>query len=502
MKRLSINKNFQCRGFVFITIFTLTCKLAADTRTNQDSLAVNKEHLALATPASTNPLLFKITDLNNPINSLPFIIDSLCFINDPANTLTDFISELQSLLNGKDTVINIVHLGDSHIQAGYFSGQTMRQMQNLFGNAGRGWIAPLKLSKTNEPPDYYILSNVKDWIAGRCVQINPKCPWGIGGIGIQTQAKDVDFRLIITPTNGAGYSFNKVLFYRDSNAAPMSPAKLNAETISVIGNDTFDNIRIDTFTTANLVDTFAFRSIKTIPQPKSNLYYGFMLMNGEPGILYHAIGVNSAKYTDFTNREYVRRLSLLKPSLLIISLGTNEAYGRYFKKETFENQLHTFIQLVRDEIPGTTIIISTPAETFKRVVKNKKNQYVRNENIAQIAEVINDYSEKEGIASWDLFSITGGSNSCEKWFEAKMFGRDHIHFTRNGYEAQGILLYKAIKRSCLPMAVWNPGKIDATKEDAEIEFIDDEMEIEFESDDMEPQSDMTIVLKKEGWNVE
>ena len=82
--------------------------------------------------------------------------------------------------------MTIVHLGDSHIQAGYYSGKVMRLLQAQFGNAGRGWIAPFKLSRTNEPDDYFISSSVREWVTGRCIQTNKKCPVGIGGIGIQS----------------------------------------------------------------------------------------------------------------------------------------------------------------------------------------------------------------------------------------------------------------------------------------------------------------------------
>ena len=392
--------------------------------------------------------------------SLPFIKDFLCVIKDSTNSMSAFINELNDLHNGKDTVINIVHLGDSHIQAGFLSGQTMRLLQNSFGNAGRGWIAPFKLSKVNEPNDYFISSNVKEWIAGRCVQLKPKCPWGIGGIGIQTEAKNIDFNLIIAPNNGAGYCFNKIYMYRDYDAFPMIPLNMDKDSVNTLsyGNQAFDKIVVDTFFTSKLVDTFSLRSVSSLnvklqqdsiftKKTNSNIYFGFMLANSNPGILYHSIGVNGAKYKDYTNREYVRQLAMLKPSLLIISLGTNESFGRNFSKVEFEAQIDSFIRLVVEEIPGTSLLITTPAESYKRVYSNKQRYYERNENIAKVADVILSYAKKEGIAYWDLYSIAGGNNSCKKWLDAKLFGRDRIHFSRNGYEVQGALLYKAIVRS-------------------------------------------------------
>ncbi len=388
---------------------------------------------------------------------LPFINDTLCVINDQTNSLQPFMNALKELREGKDTVVNIIHLGDSHIQAGYLSGQTMRMLQTSFGNAGRGWIAPFRLSKANEPSDYFISSNIREWTAGRCIQSTPKCPWGIGGIGIQTSAPEIDFNLIIAPNNGAGYSFNKVLLYRDRNAMPMAPSSHHYDSITALswGEQFCEDIVVDTFMTTNLLDTFRLKSIGIdkdhirTNKTQSNRYYGFMLMNGSPGILYHAIGVNGARYIDYTNRSYIRQLALLKPSLLIVSLGTNEAYGRNFSKAQFCSQVDALIRLVKEELPETALLITTPAESYKRTYKNKKRYYVRNDNISQVADAISTYTREQGVACWDLFSITGGYNSCKKWLDAGMFGRDRIHFSREGYGEQGVLLYKALVRSCI-----------------------------------------------------
>ena len=423
----------------------------------------------------TIPVFRFLPTPDSTLSALPFIKDSLCIIKDPEKSMSAFINELIDLFNGKDTVVNIVHLGDSHIQAGFLSGRTMRMLHNSFGNAGRGWIAPFKLSKVNEPNDYFISSNIKEWIAGRCVQPKPKCPWGIGGIGIQTEAKDVSFNLIIAPNNGAGYSFNKVFLYRDQRALPMIPKYEERDSVAELswGMQPFEDIAIDTFITKNLIDTFAIRSANVLMDSastkNSNLYYGFNLMNGNPGILYHSIGVNGAKFVDYTSHEYARRLSLLNPSLIIISLGTNESFGRNFSKAVFEEQIDAFIRIIREEIPGVSLLITTPAESYKRAYQNKKRIYVRNENITKIADVISSYAEKNGIACWDLFTLSGGNNSCQKWYNAKMFGRDRIHFSTTGYEEQGALLYKALMRACAaseqdPIAIYTENVIQEKEE--------------------------------------
>ena len=116
--------------------------------------------------------------------SVSFEVNSLNVIQDNQHALDPIFRLLDSLRSGKDTVLTIVHLGDSHLQAGYNTGKIMRLMQHDFGNAGRGWISPLKLSKTNEPDDYFIRSENNSWVYGRITQSAPKCLIGPGGIGI------------------------------------------------------------------------------------------------------------------------------------------------------------------------------------------------------------------------------------------------------------------------------------------------------------------------------
>ncbi|MDL2209026.1 GDSL-type esterase/lipase family protein [Parabacteroides sp. OttesenSCG-928-O15] len=385
------------------------------------------------------------------------MIDSLCVLDDPERSLDSFFRELDLLSERKDTVVNIVHLGDSHIQAGYYSGRMMRRLHDVFGNAGRGWIAPFKLCKTNEPDDYFIKSVVQGWNTGRIVQQNPKAPVGLGGIGIQVVSPSINLDVVIGPVNGAGYTFNQAVLYRNEGSMPMLPVGTFRDSVRVSFSDTTiqSAILTDTFHISCLTDTLLIQSTRRkqgtdtlLPASAfSNSYYGFNLMNGGPGILYHSIGVNGAMFTHYTSREYLRQLALLQPSLLIVSLGTNESFGRRFNREEFTAQVRDFVRLVKQELPGTALLLTTPAECYKRVTVNKKRTYVRNEHIERVAAAIAQVAEEEAISCWDLFTVTGGKNSSRKWLDKKLFGRDRIHFTKEGYYEQGELLFRAFIKS-------------------------------------------------------
>ena len=373
------------------------------------------------------------------------------------SSLQPFFAGLDSLRSGKDTVLTIVHLGDSHIQAGYFSGKMMRFLQAQFGNAGRGWIAPFKLSRTNEPDDYFISSAVREWVAGRCIQNKKRCPVGIGGIGIQSVSPSINLDIRIAPNNGAGYSFNQAIFYRGEKSMPMLPTGPLKDSVHTFlaTEPAVAGVFADTFRIGYPVDTLQLYSTrrkqgtdKLLPAASfRNVYYGFSLTNGNPGILYHSVGVNGAMYVNYTDETYIRQLALLKPSLLIISLGTNETFGRRFRQEEFGGQIRALLSLVRQYMPKAAILLTTPPECYKRTYVNKKRTYVRNTNTQLAAKAITETARKEGIACWDLFAATGGKGSCARWRKEKLMGRDRIHFTKEGYREQGLLLYRALIRS-------------------------------------------------------
>ena len=381
--------------------------------------------------------------------------DTLQFPSDTTQfPLKNFFAMLDSLKAGKDTVLTIVHLGDSHLQAGKYSGKMMRLLQNEFGNAGRGWVAPFKLNHTNEPDDYFIKSSIKQWVGGRIIQRKRKTSIGMGGIGVRSTSPSINLNLQITPKNGAGYSFNQAILYRRYNSMPMLPtdASKKITTASLGEAKAYVEVKADTFRLSRQADTLLLHSTRRkqgtnnlLPASSfNNTYYGFSLTNGKPGILYHGIGVNGAMFYNYTDEEYIQRLALLRPQLMIISLGTNETFGRNFTGIDFSVQVHRFLSLLKKVMPDVEIVLTTPPECYRRFYVNKKRVYKRNVNTEKAAAALKQVAKEEGVVCWDLFAATGGANSCRKWFTQDLLGRDRIHFTQRGYNDQGVMLYRAL----------------------------------------------------------
>ncbi len=383
-------------------------------------------------------------------------VDQHPMLYDPNDTMRPFWAQLDSLKDEHHQVVTVVHLGDSHIQAGFYSGTVMRLLQKEFGNAGRGWIAPFKLIKSNEPDDYFWKSNIRTWYGGKIILRHPKYEYGPGGIGAYTRYSTADMSIIITPKNGQGYAFNKALIYRGITALQEVPKDTKTFDFRSGQSVIASSMRIDTIYSSRLTDTLLLkarrhdkRTKKIIPTSQyHNVYYGASLTNGQPGILYHAIGVNGAMYVNYTREQYVRQLATLKPQLLIISLGTNESFGRHFIEQEFAGQASRFIHLVQKYMPNTCVLLTSPTECYKRVRdRRRRSVYVRNTNTEKVAHALQTVAKTENTAYWDLFEATGGKGSCSDWHAEGLMASRRIHFREEGYQLQGYLLYQAIINS-------------------------------------------------------
>mgnify|MGYP006210915005 CR=1 FL=1 len=78
-----------------------------------------------------------------------------------AKVLKPFFEKLKLLQSTKTGKINIVHIGDSHIQADLMTNFIRKKLQEEFGNAGRGFIFPYSLARTNGSYNERFKSNRK-----------------------------------------------------------------------------------------------------------------------------------------------------------------------------------------------------------------------------------------------------------------------------------------------------------------------------------------------------
>lgn len=373
-----------------------------------------------------------------------FVKKELNTISDKNRTLYPFLDKLYRLECDKKKpvprrlphVVQIMHIGDSHIQAGFWSVTIMNRLQQTFGSAGRGLIFPLKLARTNEPYDYLIKSESR-WDKSLCVQRSHKIPLGIGGLSIQAEDEHFTFDIISYARQANDHSFNKVTVFHHEKAPDLKV--VNADVSFQRGSDQYP------FTTVYRLNKRVNRiSFASIPDEKADsaIYYGFNLENGRDGILYHAIGLNGAQFRHYASvHSFASQMAVLTPQLFIFSLGTNEAFRGRIIEKTFFAEIDRIINPIRAANPHAQIIITIPPDCLEGGVKKSRKS---NANIASIRKYLLHYADIRQYAYWDLYALLGGDNSANRLYTAGYLASDGVHLKKDGYTMIGNLFYDAL----------------------------------------------------------
>ncbi len=353
------------------------------------------------------------------------------------------MAHLQDTSTTQPNIISIVHLGDSHVQAGFFSEALRIPLQAQWGNAGRGFVTPLKLTNTNEPTDYSITSPDK-WSYYRCVGGNHfSSNVGLSGIAIIPVTEHVDLTFETLSRTGEDVSFNTLrLFHADDANFPQLFPEIDEASMRI----DFSQNGETRYTWAASLCLCSMRLQGANSGDNAHAaIYGASLENGHNGILLHTIGNNSATYECYNKVDnYASKLSRLSPHIIIISMGTNESVSNTFSGETLYNQIDRLVTSLQQEIPNALILLTTPGDNMIRSNQRNKRTYKTNPHISTAAETIKRYGADKHIAVWDWFTISGGLNSCGTWVKENGMSKDHIHYTPMGYAIQGNLLYQSI----------------------------------------------------------
>lgn len=336
------------------------------------------------------------------------------------------------LSKSSSNTISILHIGDSHLQADIATGKTRMLLQEKYGNAGRGIIIPFKLAKTNEPFDYSI-----------------KCSGSYSYSSLMKRPWQTKLKLTGASISPSSEKFNLTISTNSKNT-PIQEFK--TLRIHVDGDLYIDDVKVNNKTLELDEDYFIEESqpdhtdiIFKNPHTSAQLslsssgrltIFGVSLLTNTNGVIYNVIGNNGAAYDSYNRMgDMGQDCSIFNPDLIIISLGTNEAFGS-ISDENFYNSIAKFVDDMRNFNENACILLTTPMEC-------QKNGRI-NSNIKRLRDVIIQYAATNNIAVYDFYEIAGGYGASQKWYSNKLMGGDKIHNTSKGYNLHGTLLYDAL----------------------------------------------------------
>ena len=375
-----------------------------------------------------------------------FIKPQLNKIENDSSALCFFYEKLYQLKHTETGRVNIVHIGDSHIQADFFSGSVRQKLQLKFGNAGRGLIFPYRIAKSNEPVSYKSTTN-STWNSKRNVFFDNPLPIGISGFTVETTDSLAELALTVKDQPGLGYSFSKLALFHEkgpNNYDITVCDEVNCEKGVLTSTDQSANPFVSELKLDKPMQQLILRNKRTdtINQHSTRIY-GLLLENDSAGILYNMVGVNGAEFRHYNMSKYfVSQLSYLNADLIILSLGTNEAFSAGFDRVEFTKNIDTLVMNLKATNPNAAVLITTPGDSYRKSRKGR----VKNPDMKIARVAIINYCIQHNLAYWDWYEIMGGYGSMANWLLMKLAQKDRVHYNGRGYQIQGDLLYRAIMK--------------------------------------------------------
>lgn len=350
------------------------------------------------------------------------------------NSLYPLIAKLYRIKHFSNENAVFVHIGDSHIQADIETSVIRNELQKYFGNAGRGLVFPYQVAKTNAPSDI-VSSSKNSWKNNRVARIDTLITCGVSAFGIESQTINPDFNLELRSINGYKDYFDKVDLFMGGNISEilLEYNDTQVENICYLKSPEFSQFNLKS-------NASGFKL--TFPTTDTIQFYGASLeKKNVGGVIYHSIGANGAKYSDFNKTSrFWKQLVKLKADCYVVSLGTNEAQDPNLTADSFLVDVKIMVKKLREISPNACIILTTPPVSYYK--KHRPNQ-----SLEVITNALIEYCNQNNLVYWDLFNVCKGLEGAKIWKTCQYLRSDLVHFSREGYILQGNLFVDAFVKT-------------------------------------------------------
>ncbi len=355
-----------------------------------------------------------------------------------SSSLNGFFKKLWQFETEGKGKVDILHVGDSHIQGGFFTEEVRKNFHENFGCAtkARGFIFPYNVAQSNAPRNYTV-NYTGSWTGCRSAFEEQRCSWGIAGFSTSSTDDSLSLSVSAAGFDQDYYQFSEFTIFLEYDTASYSLEVLPSKGVVVAQAHDTAALAYKYFF-SELADSVRIQLTRKVTGSDSVVLHGFSLENELPGITYSEAAVNGGKVSSFLASEhFLSQLKYLSPNLLILSLGTNDGYSNHYTDSSFQAQYDFLLYQLKFKFPLLEILLTTPGDA-------NRHYKVHIEENARIRKIILKLAKKYQCAVWDWYSIMGGSGSVEKWKNNGLSSVDRVHLNQKGYRLQGKLLYNAI----------------------------------------------------------
>lgn len=328
-------------------------------------------------------------------------------------------------------VFRIVQIGDSHTAGDFFSDEVRTRLQQRLGNAGIGWVAPARVAGQRAASVRYD---------------------AVGG-SIRSSRKDS----AVFPFGGIVFSGagSEVKIQAASGEIGEQNISLSLRSVFGEGQVIVRDFKGEQVIEANPSGDWQYVHTKamlpfTYVLPHDGLWEigQIGIENGQSGITYSSMGINGSQLSHWNKWrvDWTDDLLQMKPDLVVLAYGTNEAFNPQLNVEQTEKEWHEIIQSIKKTVPEAGIVIVGAPESLK--AKNGTCG-VRPEKLTQVQEMQQRIAQAEQIMFWSWQDSMGGICSMKSYMAQGLAAKDGVHFNAKGYRQNGADFAQALIQEAL-----------------------------------------------------
>jgi lysophospholipase L1-like esterase len=363
-------------------------------------------------------------------------------------------------------IVRVLHFGDSHTSADFWTGRVRARLQARFGDGGPGQLLPARPWR-GFPHDGVRMRFDRRWPA---TSLRDKAGDGLVGLSGAALLIPPDealcvvgcFRAFDVATLGRGLGPTLSLASPDPEAVSSNAPCVGTESSTLPLPELAPQRDTRTLARGDVVRTSAggLRSVGPLELcvrlPAGERLLGVDLRAERAGLIYDELGLSGAEITDIERWDAELRQLLLgqvHASLVVLAYGANDAGRGDLDLVGFRERAVSVLERLRAESGAPVLVIGPPDRSARR----RRSASVIAQSAPVVEEALRQAAAIAGCAYWDTSAAMGGKGAITRWRRAGLARRDLVHLTGPGYQRLGDLLADSLLAAFDRYAASRPG---------------------------------------------